>query len=116
MRRPDDDVFLRDGQGHMVGREPYRTHINTTIERYQVGFRFNHKRQNPHICTSFRNHAAAIIERSMAGMQMAKTVMPPESVDVHAHVMGPMFHIPWLIFRREKGGYDSSNHRKQFLN
>src|SRR5882762_11708756 len=24
MRRPDDDVFLQDGQGHIVGREPYR--------------------------------------------------------------------------------------------
>ena len=36
MRRPDDDVFLRDGQGHMVGREPYRTHIETTTEQYQV--------------------------------------------------------------------------------
>jgi hypothetical protein len=40
----------------------------------------------------------------MAGMRMAKTVMPPEWVDVHARVMGLMFHIPWLIFKREKGG------------
>jgi hypothetical protein len=87
-----------------------------TVEQYQVGFSFNYKWQNPHILTSFRNYAVAIIEWSMARMQMAKTVMPPEWVDVHMCIMGPMFRIPWLIFRREKGGYDSSNHRKQFLN
>jgi hypothetical protein len=46
----------------------------------------------------------------MVGMRMAKTVMPREWVGVHVHVMGPMFRIPWLIFRREKGGCDSSDH------
>ena len=38
MRRPDDDVFLRDGQGHIVGREPYRTHLKNTVERLQVSY------------------------------------------------------------------------------
>jgi hypothetical protein len=78
MRRPDDDVFLRDGQGHVTGRERYRTHINMTVEPYEVGFMFNHKQRNPHICTSFRNPGAAIIELSMAGMRMARTWIPPE--------------------------------------
>jgi hypothetical protein len=63
MRRPDDDVFLRDGQGHMVGREPYGTHIENTTEHYQVGFKFNHERKNPHISISISDLAAAIIER-----------------------------------------------------
>jgi hypothetical protein len=36
MRRPENDVFLRDGQGHIVGRERYRTHLNATVERLQV--------------------------------------------------------------------------------
>src|ERR1700676_302644 len=38
MRRPDDDVFSRDGQGHIVGREPYRTHLKNTVERLQVSY------------------------------------------------------------------------------
>jgi hypothetical protein len=50
-----------------------------------------------------RDPAAATIERSMAGMQIAKTVIPPEWVDVHAHVMGHLFRTAWLISRREKG-------------
>jgi hypothetical protein len=37
MRRPEDDVFLRDGQGHIVGRERYRTHLSCTVETLQVG-------------------------------------------------------------------------------
>jgi hypothetical protein len=93
MRRPDDDVFLRDGEGHMVGREPYRTHIETTTERVQVGFEFN-----PDFCTHIRfirNPAAATIERSMVEMRMAKTVIAPESVDVHAHVMEHLFLTAW---------------------
>ena len=36
MRRPENDVFLRDGQGHIVDRERYRTHLNATVERLQV--------------------------------------------------------------------------------
>jgi len=36
MRRLEDDVFLRDGQGHIVGRERYRTHLNAMVERLQV--------------------------------------------------------------------------------
>ena len=40
MRHPEDDVFLRDGQGYMVGQEPYRTHIRITPERKQVSYSF----------------------------------------------------------------------------
>jgi hypothetical protein len=46
MRRPDDDVFLRDGQGHFVGREPYRTHLKNTVERLQVRYMSNEKWPN----------------------------------------------------------------------
>ena len=109
MRRPDDDVFLCDGQGHMVGREPYWTHIKHTTEHFQVRCIFNYEHRNSHISISIRDPAAAIIERSMAGMRIAKIAIPPEWVDVHVRVMGPMFHIAWLIFRRAKGGCDNSD-------
>ena len=78
MKHPDDEVSLWDGQGHMTGQEHYWTHINMTVEPYQVGFMFNHKQRNPHICTSFRNLSAATIELSMARMWMEKTWIPPE--------------------------------------
>ena len=41
MRQPEDDVFLRDGKGYMLGWEPYRTHIKTTTEHFQGSFKFN---------------------------------------------------------------------------
>jgi hypothetical protein len=63
MRRPDDDVFLRDGQGQMVGREPYGTHITNTTEHYQVGFTFNIEWKYSHISMLISDPAAAIIER-----------------------------------------------------
>lgn len=62
MRRPDDDVFLRDGQGHMVGREPYRTHLTNTVERLEVGDMFNHTGPDTNIFTAFRSPVVAIIE------------------------------------------------------
>lgn len=78
MRRPEDDVFLRDGQGHMVGREPYGTHIKNTVEPLQVGDMSNCNKPNLRICTAFRSPAAAIIELLMTGMRVAKIVIPPE--------------------------------------
>ena len=107
MRRPEDDVFLRDGEGHMSGREPYRTHIKTTTEHFQVSFKFN-----IYFCTHIcfvRNPAAATIERSMVETRMAKTVIPLESVDAHAHVMEHLCLTAWLISRREKGWYNGMN-------
>ena len=62
MRQLEDDVFLQDGQGHMVGREPYRTHLSNTVECLQVGYMFNHKGLDTSICTTFRNPATAIIK------------------------------------------------------
>lgn len=37
MRRPQDDVALRDGRGYMVGSVEYREHLQTTIETTEVG-------------------------------------------------------------------------------
>lgn len=62
MRCPDDDVFLCDGQGHMAGREPYGTHIRTTVEHFQVWHVANQSHQFLSIA-SFRNPDAAIIEQ-----------------------------------------------------
>jgi hypothetical protein len=77
MRRPEDDVFLRDGQGHMVGREPYGTHIKNTVEPLQVGDMLNHKEPNLSICPAFRSPAAAIIELLTTGVRVAKIVILP---------------------------------------
>ena len=77
MRRPEDDVFLQDGQGHMVGREPYGTHIKNTVESCQVGDMLNRKEPNLSICPAFRSLAAAIIELLTTGMHVAKIVILP---------------------------------------
>jgi hypothetical protein len=62
MRRPDDDVFLRDGQGHMVGQEPYWMHLTNTVEWLEVGDMFNHMGPDTNIFTAFRSPVVAIIE------------------------------------------------------
>jgi hypothetical protein len=36
MRRPDDDVFLRDGRGFMVESKKYATHLANTVETAKV--------------------------------------------------------------------------------
>jgi hypothetical protein len=36
MRRPDDDVALRDGSGHMVTSGPYAKHLESAPDIKQV--------------------------------------------------------------------------------
>ena len=91
----------------MLGREPYRTHIKTTTEHFQVSFKFNIYFCS-HICF-VRNPTAAAIEQSMVETRMAKTVILPELVDAHAHVMEHLCLTAWLISRREKGWYNRLN-------
>jgi len=37
MRRPEDDVALRDGGGHMTTKAPYMEHLRTAPESKTVG-------------------------------------------------------------------------------
>lgn len=46
MRRPDDDVALRDGAGHMVTSGLYSQHLNTAQEPKQRSRCSNHKAVN----------------------------------------------------------------------
>ena len=43
-RRPQDDIWLSDGEGMMMAREPYATHIKLAKETKEVGriyYQFN---------------------------------------------------------------------------
>jgi len=39
-KRPQDDVWLSDGEGMMTAREPYATHIRLATETKEVGLSF----------------------------------------------------------------------------
>ena len=36
MRNPENDVLLSDGTGFMVSKEPYKLHLKSAVERWQV--------------------------------------------------------------------------------
>lgn len=38
MKRPDDDVWLADGHGFMVGKTAYNEHLESAVDIRQVNF------------------------------------------------------------------------------
>jgi hypothetical protein len=102
MRRPDDDVALRDGSGHVVTSTPYKLHLETAQEIPQV----NNIDSNP-TNSDYNKHCSdpgvVTIGLSIAPMQTGTTWIAPAWVVVAVHVMGPSFPIVWWISRKGKG-------------
>jgi len=36
MKNPENDVLLSDGTGFMVSKEPYKSHLKSAVERWQI--------------------------------------------------------------------------------
>ena len=40
MKNPENDVSLSDGTGFMVSKKPYKSHLESAVERWQVSSLF----------------------------------------------------------------------------
>ena len=40
MKNPKDDILLSNGTGFMVSKEPYKSHLKSAVERWQVSSTF----------------------------------------------------------------------------
>ena len=97
-KRPQDDVWLSDGEGMMTAREPYATHIRLAKETKEVSFPFPPILPFSMLCRKMdANHWRGVSGRSWMQIPALESKMLPGSVLMLALVMAATVQVVSLI-------------------
>jgi len=99
--RPEDDVWLKDGDSFMTRRGPYLSHLQDAIEDNDVSFIYS----SWHIqgLNNFSRKLVMSMMLSTTKMYSIEVSMPQELAPLLAFGMGTFVWVQLWIFKREKG-------------
>ena len=96
------DVWLKDGEGFMTGRQRYEQHISSAVEIREVSISI--VIYPAALSNIFSSQALATnIGQSWTSQNVTKAAMFLVSVHWHVSVMDVMLQVPLSIFRKVKG-------------
>jgi hypothetical protein len=103
MKKSEDDVFLSDGEGYMVQWEPYKQHLDASVEAKQVCASPCHATPITLINDLLSVQHVQITKLSIKPTQTGRILMPLVLVHVPVPGMGVLFPILWWIFKKANG-------------
>jgi len=103
MKKPEDDVWLRDGGGFMVQNSPYQTHLKTTKEESYVSGSWYIMTAFIHFIPTHSGPAVQITRQLIMRMPAVATWRARGLADARVPATVQLCHILLSTFRREKG-------------